>query len=545
MRLNDDKASLTATVASLQLNFEKHASMRLLDPLIEEERRMAENLRHGLSTLLDMHNPAELGSLCGSLGLKDECEYGTHAEKKAGVMRHIAEEGARIGSSLKAHAKALNLIWDGILFEYLRAEGQPLRTTRGIDPRAWTLQLWRRRASSAFGGSSAFQPFYLPRQLHHRSLQPRAADLEGLLRGVALKESAVKHVEAKVRKEADYRHVVCYLAEASNLRQYEADARQYLVHELESARARIDHYHSSLELTANQLIELESAYDESTSALADRLAVAEASAQFSLENHAVEASAEKQHTATLLRAFLSSPGPVNSNHEPPGSETDVAVLCSLASAKREVELCSLERRAMASEASFAAIYSWHGTARAECAVEAARVADTELKCRTLYVRLVGIQDCTAWDDVTTKARVDDLNAELSRVTDTVHALEQNAARAAPLLWPLLCVLDCRVSSLAAQAIVELALAPSIEIAWQQIERWNMDREEVQLRTYEALRGPTPKLSKKKAKKRTGQKPKGTRAVVNKKNTRRKKGRISGTTVQAVNAAKKRKPAKTK
>lgn len=545
MRMNDEEAGVSAAAARLQLNFEKHASMPLVDPLIEEERRMAENLRIGLSTLLEMHNPAELGSLCGSLGLKDECEYGSHAEKKAGVMRHIAEEGARIGSSLKAHAKALNLIWDGILFEYLRAEGQPLRTARGIDPRAWTLQLWRKRASSAFGGSSAFRPFYLPRHLHKRDEQPRAADLEGLLRGVALKESAVKYVEAKVRKEADYRHVVCYLAEACKLRQYEADARQYLVHELESARAQIDHYHSSLELTANQLIELERTYDESTSALADELAIAEASAQFLLENNVVEANAEKQHTITLLRAFLASPGPVESHHEPPASETDVAVLCSLAMAKREVEICSLERRAIASEASFAAAYTWYGTTRAECAVEAARVADAELKCRKLYVRLVGAQDCYSWNAVTTKARVDDINAELSRVSDTVHALEQNVVRAAPFLWPLLCVVDHRVSSLAAQAIVELDLAASIDIAWQQIERWNMDREEVQLRTYEALRGPTPKLSKKKAKKRNGQKPKGTRATTSKKSTIRKKGRVAGTTARAANVAKKRKPSKAK
>ena len=73
----------------------KFSKGQVLDPLVEEEKRLARNLRDGLSTLLDMHNPAELGSLCGALGLVEECEFGSHAEKKAGVLRKVATEGRR------------------------------------------------------------------------------------------------------------------------------------------------------------------------------------------------------------------------------------------------------------------------------------------------------------------------------------------------------------------------------------------------------------------------------------------------------------------
>ena len=86
----------------------KFAKGQVLDPLVEEEKRLAQNLREGLSTLLDMHNPAELGSLCGALGLVEECEFGTHGEKKAGVMRRIAEEGARHGCVLSSYRMRIN-----------------------------------------------------------------------------------------------------------------------------------------------------------------------------------------------------------------------------------------------------------------------------------------------------------------------------------------------------------------------------------------------------------------------------------------------------
>ena len=73
----------------------KFSKSEILDPLVQEEKNLAAQLREGLSKLLDMHNPAELGSLCGAMGLVEECEFGTHAEKKAGVLRKVAQTGTQ------------------------------------------------------------------------------------------------------------------------------------------------------------------------------------------------------------------------------------------------------------------------------------------------------------------------------------------------------------------------------------------------------------------------------------------------------------------
>ena len=95
----------------------KFSKSEILDPLVQEEKNLAAQLREGLSKLLDMHNPAELGSLCGAMGLVEECEFGTHAEKKAGVLRKVAQTGARYNSTERAHTECLETMWDGILYE--------------------------------------------------------------------------------------------------------------------------------------------------------------------------------------------------------------------------------------------------------------------------------------------------------------------------------------------------------------------------------------------------------------------------------------------
>ena len=50
---------------------------------------------------------------------------------------------------------------------------------------------------------------------------PRAADLEGLLRGVEARSSP-KHIERKVRKESDYRNGTGFLADTTSLHELSA-----------------------------------------------------------------------------------------------------------------------------------------------------------------------------------------------------------------------------------------------------------------------------------------------------------------------------------
>lgn len=546
-------ASSVAQVASLKLRFKKAAQARAVDPLALEEQRMAANLREGLSTLLEMHNPAELGSLCGSLGLVEECEFGTAAEKKAAILRYLGDEGMRLGSQEKAHMRALKFVWDGILYEYLRAEGQPVRSSR-VDPRTYTLQLWRKRAAAATGGDGTFRPRYLPRHAKRRCDDPsRAEDLEGMLRGVETMELAVKHAEAKVRNEKDHRHVLTYLADVMALHEYERDARDYLTHELESLRARVDHYHSSLELTANQLTELEKTYDDSTSVLVQKLSRSEAELSWLQEAAAVEVATERQHVAASLLAFLSIAGAADGTLtlDPPAPwlkgedqlvETalrsnverrqpitrDLGELCAHAAERYERDVAVVWRRAEAADAAFTAAYAAYDHVLAACSFQTARAVDAETCCRQLRAQLAVVTDHAAREAAKPLAELESLKGLVDRVVADLRAADARANQVLPLLWSLLGVDSRRVAGLAAQATFELELVPTLDVAWQQIERWNMDREEVQLRTALALQGPTPTTSKKKKKKaatkkkRTGSKAPATKKKAASKTTKKAK-----------------------
>ena len=75
------------------------------------------NMEAGLSTILDMHNMAELGSLCGTLGLAAEAQEGSFSEKKRAVLSAIEGEAKKFKSAERAHAEVLKIVWDGILHE--------------------------------------------------------------------------------------------------------------------------------------------------------------------------------------------------------------------------------------------------------------------------------------------------------------------------------------------------------------------------------------------------------------------------------------------
>ena len=66
---------------------EKFGKKKAVDPLKEEEKRLLQNMQQGLMVILDMHNVAELGSLCGCLGLQHLCTEGSHKQKRRGGPR--------------------------------------------------------------------------------------------------------------------------------------------------------------------------------------------------------------------------------------------------------------------------------------------------------------------------------------------------------------------------------------------------------------------------------------------------------------------------
>lgn len=76
------------------------------------------------------------------------------------IMAFIRDGGRQVG---KRFADVLKLFWEGLLFEYLRSEGCPLRDGER-DPRHFIMQYWRRSLLDP-SVSPGFVPFYLKREV--------------------------------------------------------------------------------------------------------------------------------------------------------------------------------------------------------------------------------------------------------------------------------------------------------------------------------------------------------------------------------------------
>lgn len=63
----------------------------------------------------------------------------------------------------KKFSEVLRLFWEGLLFEYLRSVGCPLRNAE-LDPRHLVMRYWRRRMLDP-SVRPGFVPFYLKREV--------------------------------------------------------------------------------------------------------------------------------------------------------------------------------------------------------------------------------------------------------------------------------------------------------------------------------------------------------------------------------------------
>ena len=180
---------------------------------------------------------------------------GNNREKRHAVLQYVAHQVKKTHNPEKAYSDLLHLVWEGILYEYLRTSGFPLRSANN-DPRVFTLQMWRKQAQEQ--RAIAFKPMYVPRIVVTRHMdEGMDNDLKALMEGIEQKELFVKHSEAKIKKDHDYRNIVLYLAAVTDMHTYEKDSRDYLVGEVESLRSRLAHQQDSLEITMQQLDELE------------------------------------------------------------------------------------------------------------------------------------------------------------------------------------------------------------------------------------------------------------------------------------------------
>ena len=458
----------------------KLSKHKVVDPFEEEERIMLENMQAGISTLIDMHNMAELSSLCGTIGLAEMNTEGSFNDKKRAILASIASEAKRFKSSERAHAEVLKLMWDGILYEYLRAVGQPLRTSAS-DPRAFVLQYWRKAAAKT-GGAGAFRPHYVPR--HVRTRNERAGqdeDIMSLLQGCEVKEVAVKHAEIKIRKEHDYRNVVLYLAAVTALHNFERDGRHYLVNEVEGLRAKLEHTDESLEIVSAQLEELEARHEAMGAAFSRQLAEKEATSDMWYRMVAADGATERHFLAALMRQFLEHKA--RGNHKP--EELLLAVF-----EKYNTDTAALEQRALQSEHAVARGLEQLRKTGEVLRLEAARADRAEAEVREARARYDALLDASADQAATDEAQVDIYYALACDNSAARGAAERRVASVTPALLSALVSPSPELEALGA-VLLEALGAMDREAVLQRLEQNHMAREELTQRTKDAVRLVAP------------------------------------------------------
>lgn len=148
-------------------------------------------------------------------------------------------------------------MWEGTLFEYLRAKGQPLHSTEN-DPRGFVIAYWRKMTKTIV----PFDPYYVPQTLNNRSESSlMSPDISAILDTMERKEAAVKAAEQRIRREHDYTNVLTYLQSVSGLHGVEREGRNYLIGEVEMCRAKVGHAEESMAMLNKQLTDLENRHE--------------------------------------------------------------------------------------------------------------------------------------------------------------------------------------------------------------------------------------------------------------------------------------------
>jgi len=336
-----------------------------------------------------MHNGAELSALCGTLALNTE---GTNKEKKDRIQKFVSEETVRTHNPEKAYRTLLTYMWEGILFEYLRTQGCPMKTAEQ-DPRGYTLMYWRKRALEQHNGT--FRPNYMPRLVRPRFIDEKLDDdLRALFNGVSAKEAYVKESEKRIKESNDYRNVVMYLSSVTDMHDFEQDARSYLMSEVMMLRGRSDHQNEALDLVAKQSSEMEGKHFVMAEQWCKTLAAQEASVNcyVGMLNDQISSC---NALADRVEEFLEHHGGRHANRLHPTLRSDLSVLVPRLLARYHFDLASAASESRRDAASLTAAKKEVAHLRRVLAAETSRADDAEKECRRWAARHEALQYASA------------------------------------------------------------------------------------------------------------------------------------------------------
>lgn len=248
----------------------------IMTPEERERSNMMKRIDMGLRAVLQLHSPVELSSICGVLGLKP-LERGPASIEQ--IVQYCKDEETHEFSELLI-MRAVNCMWEGALFEYLKSVGHPM-TTAFADPKLTLMKIWRRGGFSALKDTT-FTPHYICRRVENRSEWETSEDVMKRIRQMLAVENQLKRTEREVFEEHDYTNILYYFQQLHELRALELKFREFMVQEVEKARAAQSRAESNVGMANMMLRDCENAYMAAADDLNAQLAACETAGEAEL-----------------------------------------------------------------------------------------------------------------------------------------------------------------------------------------------------------------------------------------------------------------------
>lgn len=229
-------------------------------------KRMTEGVR----TILQLHSPYELSSICGFLQLPVKEKASSSLNM---ILNYVTSEGKLSSAKL---AQLLEGLWEGALWEYLRVIGHP-SSTMFVDPKKTIMKIWEQ--GGVLSGEGSFVPHFLVREVKRRYEWIRGADIMTRLEKLRVVTERCKQAELDMVSQHDFTNIVKFLRLISEVRAGEEKMREWLIGELENCRARLDGVDNTLKMSREDMADLERQLVVVTDALNEKFAYVEFAAQ--------------------------------------------------------------------------------------------------------------------------------------------------------------------------------------------------------------------------------------------------------------------------
>lgn len=269
----------------------KMNSLKSFDEIKKEQALV--RMLEGIRKILSLHTPVELSSLCGAFKLKVQQKASVSIEL---ILANLLDDGQITEIGLE---KLFNKLWEGALWEYLRSIGHPT-TTQFLDPKVTVLRVWK--DGGLLEGGRSFTPHFISREVKLRNDWVKGPDIIERLDALRIVQEASKKAEAKVLGEHDYTNILNYFQAISALRVKETELRDYLIQEIDTARAKIDSCTTTNQIMNDQLIECETSFVRTAEVINNQLAATEILLESSFKQK-VNLEADLQRCCRILQSY--------------------------------------------------------------------------------------------------------------------------------------------------------------------------------------------------------------------------------------------------